>query len=425
MTPMLTGFRVLDLTQFVAGPTCTRIMAELGADVVKVELSPNGDHARQSGLRARGKNLENCTQSTYFIQHNHSKRSLAIDLKNPKGQALLKKMLPKFDVLVENFAPGAVARMGLDYDTVKEINPRIVMCSISMAGQTGELSTQPGFDYMASAYGGITSAIGEGDRGPVQVPIAMGDSATGVSAAMAVGFALLHRERNGEGQHIDCSLLDTYVQMHEELIPRVSIRGKEAIPPRSGSQHFNGGPTGVFDAGDGSYIQIMVMPYQWKRIVAAMDMPQLVDDPKFKSPRDRRTNRYELEKIIENWMASLPGRDAILSALWKERVPAAPVLELDEVIEHPHLRERGSIREIDDPYLGNFSIPGKPPSFSGWTYKTRLKAPLLGEDNFTILQEFCELSADDVQKLHDQNVLVADQHANQPVSSLSNNEPKD
>ena len=121
------------------------------------------------------------------------------------------------------------------------------MCSISMAGQTGELSTQPGFDYMASAYGGITSAIGEGDRGPVQVPIAMGDSATGVSAAMAVGFALLHRERNGEGQHIDCSLLDTYVQMHEELIPRVSIRGKEAIPPRSGSQHFNGGPTGVFD----------------------------------------------------------------------------------------------------------------------------------------------------------------------------------
>ena len=127
-------------------------------------------------------------------------------------------MLPKFDVLVENFAPGAVARMGLDYDTVKEINPRIVMCSISMAGQTGELSTQPGFDYMASAYGGITSAIGEGDRGPVQVPIAMGDSATGVSAAMAVGFALLHRERNGEGQHIDCSLLDTYVQMHEELI---------------------------------------------------------------------------------------------------------------------------------------------------------------------------------------------------------------
>ena len=153
----------------------------------------------------------------------------------------------------------------------------------------------------------LLGLIGEGDRGPVQVPIAMGDSATGVSAAMAVGFALLHRERNGEGQHIDCSLLDTYVQMHEELIPRVSIRGKEAIPPRSGSQHFNGGPTGVFDAGDGSYIQIMVMPYQWKRIVAAMDMPQLADDPKIQKPSETlgETNRYELEKIIGDRMASL------------------------------------------------------------------------------------------------------------------------
>ena len=262
---------------------------------------------------------------------------------------------------------------------------------------------------MASAYGGVTSAIGEGDRGPVQVPIAMGDSATGVSAAMAVGFALLHRERTGKGQHIDCSLLDTYVQMHEELIPRVSVRGKEAIPSRSGSQHFNGGPTGVFDAGDGSYIQIMVMPYQWKRIVAAMGMPQLADDPKFKSPRDRRTNRYELEEVIEKWMASLSGRDAVLRALWKERVPAAPVLELDEVIEHPQLRERGTIREVDDPYLGHFLIPGKPPNFSEWTYKTKLKAPLLGEDNFAILREFCELSAEEIEDLYDQNVLVADQ----------------
>jgi len=116
-----------------------------------------------------------------------------------------------------------------------------------------------------------------------------------------------------------------------------------------------------------------------------------------------------LEKIIENWMASLPGRDAVLRALWKERVPAAPVLELDEVIEHPQLRERGTIREVDDPYLGNFSIPGKPPSFSGWTYKTKLKAPLLGEDNFRVLQEFCDLTVEEIEDLYDQNVLVADQ----------------
>jgi CoA:oxalate CoA-transferase len=408
MTPMLTGYRVLDLTQFVAGPTCTRIMAELGADVIKVELAPGGDHGRRSGLRARGEGMEDCSQSTYFFQHNHSKRSLAVDLKNPKGQELIRRMLPGIDVLVENFAPGAVGRMGLSYDELKEINPRLIMCSISMAGQGGPLSGQPGFDYMASAYAGITASIGEGDRGPVQVPIAMGDSATGVSAAMAVGFALLHRERTGEGQHIDCSLLDTYAQMHEDLIPRVGLRGKAAIPPRSGSQHFNGGPTGVFDAGDDSFVQIMVMPYQWKRLLAAMNRPELADDPRFATPHDRRANRYDLEEIIEGWMASLPGREAVLQALWQERVPAAPVLGLDEVIDHPHLRARGTIRDVEDPHIGSFPVPGKPPGFSAWTYRTNLRAPLLGEDNISVLRDFCGLTTGEIEQLHREKVLVAD-----------------
>jgi CoA:oxalate CoA-transferase len=408
LTPMLTGYRVLDITQFVAGPTCTRIMAEMGAEVIKVELAPNGDHGRQSGLRARGDGNEDYTQSTYFAQHNHSKKSLAIDLKNLRGQDLIKKMLPKIDVLVENFAPGAIARMGLSYEIVKEINPRLIMCSISMAGQSGPLSQQPGFDYMASAYAGITSQIGEPDQGPVQVPIAMGDSATGVAAAMAVGFALLHRERTGEGQLIDCSLLDTYVQMHEDLIPRVGIRGKAALPPRSGSQHFNGGPTGVFHVGDGSYVQIMLMPYQWKRILAAMNMPELADDPRFKSPYDRRSNRSKLKDIIETWMATLSDRDAVLEALNMERVPVAPVLTIDDTIELPHLRERGTIREINDPYIGTFPIPGQPPRFSKWTYNSDLAAPLLGEHNEEILHDLLGLSLDEIKTLKDQQVLVSD-----------------
>jgi CoA:oxalate CoA-transferase len=408
MTPMLTGYRVLDITQFVAGPTCTRIMAEMGADVIKVELAPNGDHGRSSGLRARGEGHEDCTQSTYFAQHNHSKKSLAIDLKSRRGQELIKKMIPKIDVLVENFAPGVITRMGLSYDLLKEINPRLIMCSISMAGQSGPLSQQLGFDYMASAYAGITSLIGESGQGPVQVPIAMGDSATGVSAAMAVGFALLHRERTGEGQFIDCSLLDTYVQMHEDLIPRVCIRGKVAVPPRSGSQHFNGGPTGVFHVGDESYVQIMLMPYQWKRILTAMNMPELADDSRFKTPSDRRTNRTELKNIIEAWMSNLPDRDAVLEALNAERVPVAPVLTLDDTVKLPHLRERGTIREINDPYIGTFLIPGQPPSFSNWTYNTELTAPLLGEHNEEILRGLLDLSLDEIKALKDEQILVSD-----------------
>ena len=152
---------------------------------------------------------------------------------------------------MENFAPGVIGRMGLSYDEVKKINPEMIMCSISFAGQEGPLANEPGFDYMAAAYAGITEMIGENDRSPSQVSMAVGDSATGISAAMAVVVALLHRERTGEGQFIDCSLLDTYLQMHEDYIPRVGLRGDAASPERSGSQHPNGGPTGIFECGDG------------------------------------------------------------------------------------------------------------------------------------------------------------------------------
>lgn len=419
MMPMLAGYRVLDITQFVAGPTCTRLMAEYGAEVIKVELAPGGDHARQSGLRARGETNADCTQSTYFVQHNHSKKSLGLDLKHPRGCELLKRIIPKVDVVVENFAPGAITRMGLSYETLKEINPELIMCSISMAGQSGPLALQPGFDYMAAAYGGVTGVIGEADRGPVQVPIAMGDSATGVAAAMAVGFALLHRERTGKGQYIDCSLLDTYVQMHEDYIPRVGLRGKAALPPRSGSQHPNGGPTGVFDAGDGRYVQIMIMPYQWPRIVAALGMPELMEDERFNTPRARRANKEALKEIIEGWMATLPGREAVLEALNKERVPAAPVLDLDEVIAHPHMTERGTIREVEDAYIGGFPIPGPPARFSDWELREDVKAPLLGEHNEDVLRTLLDVGAEELEALYEENVLVCDPRVRQPAGQSS------
>jgi CoA:oxalate CoA-transferase len=274
-------------------------------------------------------------------------------------------------------------------------------------------------------YTGITSAIGEPGRGPVQVPIAMGDSATGVSAAMAIGFALLHRERTGAGQHIDCSLIDTYAQMHEDLIPRVGLRGKAAIPPRSGSQHFNGGPTGVFHAGDGKYVQIMVMPYQWERLLAAMNMPELAEDRRFTSRYDRRENRDVLKEIIESWMASLPGREAVLEALRSERVPSAPVLDIDEVIAHPHLRERGTIRTIDDPHLGQFPVPGRPPVFSEWDYSDDLKAPLLGEHNHPVLHDLLGMQTDEIAALYDDGVLVSDKRVRWTTTQTVRNRHED
>src|SRR5260370_5063273 len=195
--PMLTGYRVLDITQFVAGPTCTRILAELGEEVIKVELARYGDRGRASGDKPRDARFKSSSQSTYNIQHNHSKKSLAIDIKQARGRELIRALVPKVDVLVENFAPGVMARAGLGYDELRVIHPDLVMCSISLAGQHGPLSRKPGFDYMGAAYAGISGLIGEADRGPAQLTTAIGDSATGVTAAMAVGFALLHRERPG------------------------------------------------------------------------------------------------------------------------------------------------------------------------------------------------------------------------------------
>ena len=195
--PMLTGYRVLDITQFVAGPTCTRIMAELGAEVIKLELAPYGDRGRASGDKPRDTKFKACSQSTYFFQHNHSKKSLAIDIKHTRGRELIRSIIPKIDVLVENFTPGVMARAGLGYDELSAIHPSLIMCSISLAGQTGSLSRKPGFDSMGAAYAGITSLIGDADRGPAQFATAIGDHATGVTAAMSIGFALLHRERTG------------------------------------------------------------------------------------------------------------------------------------------------------------------------------------------------------------------------------------
>ncbi|MGH6662634.1 MAG: CaiB/BaiF CoA transferase family protein [Rhodospirillales bacterium] len=406
--PMLTGYRVLDIGQFVAGPTCTRIMAELGAEVIKLELAPFGDRGRASGDKPRDARFRNCSQSTYFFQHNHSKKSLALDIKQQRGRELVHSLISKIDVLVENFAPGVVARMGLGYDELRAINPSLIMCSISLAGQSGPLSRKPGFDYMGAAISGITSMIGEADRGPAQIATAIGDSATGVAAAMAVGFALLHRERTGEGQYIDCSLLDTYFHMHEVNVPKFSLRGASFAPRRTGSLHPDGGPTGVFRCNGDEFIAIMVMPYQWPQMIKAMGMPALADDPRFSTPRARRDNNEALKRIIEQWLGRFPTREATIDALEAERVPCAPVLTLDKAMAHPHLRERRTVRRVRDRLIGEFDIPGMLAKFSRWPERTDLRADLLGEHNEEVLRELLGLSDRDIAALYADKVLVRD-----------------
>jgi CoA:oxalate CoA-transferase len=404
--PMLTGYRVLDITQFVAGPTCTRILAELGADVIKVELAPHGDRSRIQGIKPR--EPKGSSQSTYFFQHNHSKRSLALQWKHPRSAEILKTLAAKVDVLVENFAPGVMARAGLDYEVLSKINPRLVMCSISVAGQAGPLSGQPGYDYIAAAYAGVTDQIGEADGSPAQFTIAIGDVSTGVAAAMAVGFALLHRERTGEGQYIDSAILDTYFHMHEVNVPRVALRGPKFVPKRTGSQHPDGGPTGLFRCSDGSYINITALAHQWPQLAAALGQPELVDDPRFSDARARRDHNDEIKVLIENWLAGFPDREAALRALEKHRVPCAPILTLNEAMAHDHLRRRRTVRRVEDAQIGAFDIPGLPVKFSRWPDRTDVRADLLGEHNEQVLKELAGLSDTDIAALYRDKVLVRD-----------------
>jgi crotonobetainyl-CoA:carnitine CoA-transferase CaiB-like acyl-CoA transferase len=408
--PMLTGYRVLDITQFVAGPTCTRLLAEAGADVIKVELAPHGDRSRMQGVkpRARAGEAAVSSQSTYFFQHNHSKRSLALAWKHPRSTEILQALAAKADVLVENFSPGVMARAGLAYEQLSAVNPRLIMCSISVAGQTGPLSAQPGYDYIAAAYAGVTDQIGEADGAPAQFSLAIGDVSTGVAAAMAIGFALLHRERTGEGQSIDAAILDTYFHMHEVNVPRVALRGDRFTPRRIGSQHPDGGPTGLFRCRDGGYINITALAHQWHHLVAAMGRPELVDDPRFKDARARRDNNGEIVVLIEGWLAGFDTREAAIEVLQRHRVPCAPALTLNEAMAHPHLRQRGTVRRVSDPHLGEFAIPGPPVRFSRWPERSDLRADLLGAHNEEILKELAGLSDTDIAALYDEGVLVRD-----------------
>lgn len=414
---MLRGYRVLDFTQFVAGPTCGRMLAEMGAEVIKIELAPYGDRSRMQGLWPRKEEFKRSSMSTYFFQHNHSKKSFAVNIKSEDGRELVRELVKTADVVIENFTPGVMERYGLGYDDLKKINPSIVMCSISLAGQSGPLSSRPGYDYIGAAYAGVAGMVGEADGPPAQLTLAIGDVSAGITAAMGVGFALLHRERTGEGQHLDASLIDTYFQMHEANVPKVAIRGDAFMPTRSGSRHPDGGPVGYLRCADGRYISLCVLAPQWPGLCAAMGQPELADDPRFNTPLGRRDNGVELDGLIEQWLATLPDRDTAIRILEEHRVPVAPVLTLNEAIEQPHLRERQTVRGVEDEQIGKFAIPGMPVKFSAWRDAEELHADMLGEHNDYVLKELLGHSPEEIAKLHEEGIVVQDPLVGQKVAA--------
>lgn len=397
-THVLDGYKVLDFTQFIAGPTVTRMMAQMGAEVIKVEIAPGGDRTRLLPLyRDR--------RSGYFVQQNLGKRSLCIDVKNPAGLAIIKKLVAKVDVVVENFAPGVIARMGLDYETARSLNPRVVMCSVSTFGQQGPLSHLPGYDFIAQAYSGITYMTGESDGPPYFPAAALGDVSAGVHAALAVVAALLHRERTGEGQCLDIALLDAYFHCHHTAIQMYSLSGGTIKPERSGHHLSYVAPCGMFKGHQRYIIIIAGIDHQFQQLCEAMGRPELARDDRFRTNSRRLKNRDELIRIIDGWLAAMPSDEAAIERLAEYRVPAAPVLSPDEALKLPHLRQRGTVATVNDPILGSFDLPGFPLHFSSFPEPAGGAAPMLGEHNEEILSGYLGYSHEQVEELESAGIL--------------------
>jgi crotonobetainyl-CoA:carnitine CoA-transferase CaiB-like acyl-CoA transferase len=395
---VLDGYTVLDFTQIVAGPTCTLMMAEMGARVIKVEMAPGGDPTRAGPFQNDGR-------SGYYVQQNRGKKGLCIDLKRPEGLAIAKALAGKADVLIENFAPGVIGRIGLGYETVKTLNPALVMCSISAFGQSGPLALEPGFDYLGAAYAGVVSMCGETGGSPYVPMIALGDVSTGAHAMGAICAALLSRARTGRGQYLDISLLDTYFHYHECAVELHSLSKGKIKPTRSGAHSWYANPAGIFKGREHFIIIIAPLQHQFANLCRAMGQPELAQDSRFRTIDDRNTNKTELAATIEAWLQASPSDDASMAVMKDLRVPHAPVLSVAEAVQHPHLRQRGTVRTVHDRFLGDFEVPGFALRFSDYPERLELEAPTLGEHNREILTEMLGYSPESIADLERRGIL--------------------
>lgn len=395
---VLDGIKVLDFTHVLAGPSCTRLMVETGAEVIKVEAAPGGDMVRGMPALKDGR-------SGYYIQQNRGKKSICLDLRDPRAQEVIHKLVADVDVVVENFTPGVMKRLGIDYETLSAINPKLVMCSISAFGQTGELSHLPGFDYIAQAYAGVIDMIGEENGSPYFAGLGLGDVSTGAHAYGAITAALFHRERGGSGQHLDIALLDCLFHCHEINVQGYDGTDGALVPHRSGAHHFAVTPLGMFKGKDKYLVVIAISPQQWKSLLKVIGKEAFNDDPRFVDNASRTENNQVLIDAIESWLQTTESDDEAVRILQENHVPVAPVLSVPEAMAHPHLIARQTVRTVTDRAFGDIKVPGMPLRFSAFPDFPDLQAAFLGEHNSAVLSSL-GYAESDIQALRDEGVLA-------------------
>ena len=396
---ILEGIRVIDMTQYLAGPTVTRMMAEMGADIIKIEQAPGGDPSRQYAI------VNDAGRSGYFVQQNRGKKSLCLDFDHREGKDILLRLLSTADVFVENYGPGVMERRGLHWESIKELNPRLIMASISGFGRDSSMSDRPAFDMIAQAFSGSMFMTGDPEGPPMPVGQSIADVMTGVHAVTAIGYSLFHRERTGQGQFVDIAMVDSLFHSQELAVQGPSLTGMKWKPKRSGHRSKINSPLGAFKGPEG-WIVIQCMDAQWPRFTEAIGQPELLTDTRFSNLVGRTKNREELNSIIEKWMEGFETDQAILDILAGARVPSGPVLAPYDAIGHPYFESRGAIREINDPLLGALHIPGDPLHFSDFPDPLDLVAPTLGQHNENILTSL-GFTTEEINQLDASHVIMS------------------
>ena len=404
-TQALSGLRVIDLSRILAGPTATQLLADLGAEVIKIERPGLGDDTRGWGPPFVTDDAGADTrESAYFLSANRGKHSVAVNIADPKGQAIVQALAAEADIVIENFKPGDLRRYGLDYPTLRTLNPRLVYCSITGFGQTGPNAQRAGYDFLVQGEAGLMSLTGEADGPPMKAGVGIADLMCGMYATVGILAALQARHATGEGQHIDIALMDAQVAM---LVNQgVAYLTDGQVPPRRGNDHPTIVPYGTFPASDGSFILAVGNDAQFGRFVTAAGAPGLASDARFATNAARVRNR---EVLIGLLAALTAGRTAAawLDICKAQTVPAGPVNDLKQVFDSPQVAARGMRLRLDHPVAGagHVDLIGNPLKMSGTPVTYDKAPPMLGADTATVLRRHLGLDTAALQALAEAGII--------------------
>ncbi|WP_240375979.1 CaiB/BaiF CoA transferase family protein [Bacillus piscicola] len=392
----LEGMKVLDLTRVMAGPYCTMVLGDLGAEVIKIEKKQKGDDTRSTAPFIKG-------ESANFMQINRNKKSLTLNLKEKKGQEIFLELAKGADVIVENFRPGVMSKLGLGYEDVKKVNSEIIYCSISGFGQTGPYRDKRGFDIMAQGMTGLMSMTGEPGGRPVKVGIAINDLAGGVTALYSILAAYIYKLKSGVGQYIDVSIMEAGLAW--TIWEAASYFAEGTVPKPTGSRHRISAPYQAYKTKDGYVLVGGANQSNWERFCYhVVNRSEWVQDPRFASPNDRIKNVDILEKLIEEILVT-EGTDFWVEKLDEAGVPGGPINTYDQALSDPHVLARDMVQEIDHPTIGKLDVLGIPAKMSETPGGVGMAAPMLGEHNFEILREHTQMHDDEIQNLQEKGII--------------------